>query len=797
MPKNRSTLPATSILAFFLLLVGAVTFRDFLFGPALLLYKDIGNDSLTSYYPDFVHLSNYIRSNGFPSWSFHIGMGQDLAYATGYLIWQPVTWLPQEWIPSALVFQHLAKIVIAGVLFFHFSRLLGAPVLAASLGSLLLAFSAYVNMGSCWYPLADEVIAYAAVLLGIERALQRGRLLILALAVALIGMINPFQLYLCALLLLCYVPTRLIAQFGWKPGLVLQKAFPLAMTAFLGAGMGAVVTLPYLNVILNSPRGAGATNSAAALGSVSVFGLASAQHYLTAVLRAYNNDLMGAGDAFKGWYNYLEAPLSYCGLFCLLMAPQAFVRRSRRTRLVLVLFLVFTLVPTLFPWFRHLFWLFKGDYYRTYSLFCVFGILTFSVLAFGRYLAHGLLSIWLLAITIVVLVAVLYLPFDLLRAAVDVQLRSVIVLYLALYAVILVFGRMVHRPRLAGCIVLAVAAVEVSQFAHITAANRETVHKEDLSHGIAAPPEPIEMLRDISREDNGFFRITTLRLSERGNETDPNNPMLLGYYGTSSYSSFNDFNYIRFLDAVDVIPTRLETDTRWTAGLTGDFILSLFAGEKYALVEDPALFQQAAQYEFVRSYGKYSLLRNRLFVPLGLAFTRYLPQEQFLQLSRDAKEQAVLAVAVLDQSEQLKAPTLSRTSISELDADLTASTFPDLIEKRRATGLNLTAFGQSTLRGEIHLEQDSLLVVQTPFSFGWRAFQDGKQTAVVKTDVGLLGVALNAGNHKVDLRYRNPWLVPGALITLCSAAFFALALWRRRNRTLLPLSIGTSTDLFA
>jgi uncharacterized membrane protein YfhO len=795
MPKNRSTLLTTSILAFGLLFVGIITFRDFLFGHALLLYKDIGNDSLLDYYPTFVQLSNYVRANGFPSWSFHIGMGQDLAYATGYLIWQPVTWLPQEWISFALVFQHFVKLVVAGLLFFHFSRLLGAPVLAASLGAFLLAFSAYANMGSCWFPLVDEVIGYAAVLFGIEKALQGGRLLILALAVALVGMINPFQLYLCALLLVCYVPARLVVQFGWQPRLVLQKAFPLAMTASLGAGMGAVITLPYLNVILNSPRGAGATNSASTFASVSVFALASAQHYVTAVLRAYSNDLMGAGSAFKGWYNYLEAPLSYCGLFCLLMAPQAFVRRSRRTRLALVLFLVFALVPTIFPWFRHLFWLFKGDYYRTYSLFCVFGILTFSVLAFGRYLEHGLLSIWLLAITIVVLVAVLYLPLDLLRAAIDVQLRSVIVLYLALYAVILVFGRMVRRPGLTGCIVLAVAAVEVSHFAHITAANRETVHKEDLFHGIAAPREPIEMLQDIRGKDNSFFRVTTLRLSERGNEPDLNNSMLLGYYGTSSYTSFNDLNYIRFLAAVDVIQSRLEIETRWTPGLTGIFILSLFAGEKYALVEDPTPFQQVAQYEFVRSYGKYSLLRNRLSVPLGLSFSRYLPQEQFLQLSRDAKEQALLAVAVLDQSEQLKAPTLSRTSISELDADLTASTFPELIEKRRATGLSLTGFSQSRLRGEIHLERDSLLVVQTPFSPGWRAFQDGKQAPIVKTDVGLLGVALNGGNHKVELRYRNPWLVLGALITLCSAALFALALWCRRNRTLLPLNIGTLTDL--
>src|SRR5262249_48077136 len=40
-----------------LLAVGALIFRDFLFDGAVLLYTDIGSDSINSYYPDFVSLS--------------------------------------------------------------------------------------------------------------------------------------------------------------------------------------------------------------------------------------------------------------------------------------------------------------------------------------------------------------------------------------------------------------------------------------------------------------------------------------------------------------------------------------------------------------------------------------------------------------------------------------------------------------------------------------------------------------------------------------------------------------------
>src|SRR5437868_10758827 len=114
--KNRSTLLSMAIVGVGLIIVATVTFSDFLFGNAVLLYKDIGSDSLRDYYPTFVHLSNYLRTDGIPGWSFHIGMGQDMAYATGFLIWQPITWLPQGWIAQGLVYQHLAKVVLAGLI---------------------------------------------------------------------------------------------------------------------------------------------------------------------------------------------------------------------------------------------------------------------------------------------------------------------------------------------------------------------------------------------------------------------------------------------------------------------------------------------------------------------------------------------------------------------------------------------------------------------------------------------------------------------------------------------------------
>src|SRR4051812_13374655 len=256
-----------------LLIPGLFVFWPFIAGNALLLYKDIGSDSLNSYYADFVHLSNYIRSDGFPSWSFHIGMGQDLAYAIGYLVWEPVSWLPARFIANALVYQHLAKVVIAGLIFFRFLQLRSLPIGVALFGALLLGYSGYMCMGSSCTLFAQELLAFSLILLGIEVALRNGRYLLLVVSLALVGTVNPFYLYLAALFLGCYVMANFFARHGWPPSKIVTGAVVFAGVALLGVALGAILTLPYLNVVLNSPRGAGATNSLTTLASLSVFGL--------------------------------------------------------------------------------------------------------------------------------------------------------------------------------------------------------------------------------------------------------------------------------------------------------------------------------------------------------------------------------------------------------------------------------------------------------------------------------------------------------------------------------------------
>jgi Bacterial membrane protein YfhO len=762
------------------LLVSAIIFRDFLFGNSVLVYKDAGSDSINDYYPSFVHLSDYIRTNGFPSWSFSLGMGQDLSYLAGYLVLEPVTLLRKELIAHALVYQHLAKILATGLLFFGFLQLRGLKAIASLLGSLLVSFSAYMCMGACWYPLADEVLCFSGLLLAIELTLKRGLWFIVVPAVALIGVIDAFHLYLCALFLLLYVPLRLFREYGWRPRLLLRVALQLAGAATLGACLAAVLALPNLNAMLNSPRGPGATSFLATVRSIPVLGIDSHLHYFTAALRPFANDILGTAEGFRGWQNYLEAPLTYGGLVCLLLLPQAFVGTTRRQKLIRGLFLAGICVPTLFPWFRYLFWAFQGNYYRAFSLFSILGVISLSATVFSRYHEAGRIKLWLLAATTIIVVGGLYSPIPEMQSLIDPRLKQQATLFLLGYAAVLAMGQLTRRTKLASYLIVGLVSVELTLFDYISvSAHRSTVSKEELKARVGYNDETVDAIRDIKAGDNSsFYRVTKIRPSSLGVLPSLNDAMVFGYYGTPYYSSFNNLNYIEFLIATEAITPISEVETRYSIGLLNEPMLALFAGEKYALVENPIYLQRTPQYESVRQYGKDYLFRNARFLPLGLTFDRYITEASFRALPKQAKPAVLLRALVVTKESDGEKLGLRPIELSDLEQEVRTSSLDEIVAIRRKTGLALTSFTPTRIEGDVTTAEKSVLVVQTPFDRGWQASQEGQPAATLRVDAGLLGVALEAGAHRVSLHYRTPFLALGGAFSLGSLLIFGLTAWR-------------------
>ena len=290
-------------------------------------------------------------------------------------------------------------------------------------------------------------------LFAVETAIVKGGWFYLPLAIACCGILTPVHLYFVALLLAIYVPTRLFLQGRQDFRSSTKLCLKLAAFPMIGVGLATFFWLNTLSVIENSPRGSGLTSYASKLRAFPVFGFETVAHYSTAILRQFSNDMAGTGSHFLGWQNYLEAPSSCCGLICLLLIPQAFVAASARWRLIYALFLLAVGLLTLFPWFRYLFWLFQGDYYRTFSLFVVFGMVSLGVgvgaraISSAERLAYGCSGLTLLA-----LIVILYLPITELQGIVSFRLRQASTYLLWAYAAVLTAGKWLRRESLASWI---------------------------------------------------------------------------------------------------------------------------------------------------------------------------------------------------------------------------------------------------------------------------------------------------------------------------------------------------------
>jgi uncharacterized membrane protein YfhO len=767
-----------AFVGFLLFLLGTLIFRDFVFGNKVLLYKDIGSDSLNFHYPYFVHLSDYLRSEGLPRWSFKIGMGQSLFPYVNSLLLDPVTWLPRRLIAYGLVYQHLLKLIVCGFLFFKFLELRGLNFPAASSGAIFLSFSAYMCMGSCWTDIANEVVALTFVLFAIEKTFAKGRWIYLPFAVAVCGIVRPFHLYFCALLLVLYVVARFFAtgQQNWR--LQIRICVQLFVVASIGVGLAAVIWLDNLAAMFNSPRGSGIASYAGKLSSSPIFGFEKPLHYFTAVLRQFSNDIVGGGDNFRGWQNYLEAPAAYCGLLCLVMLPQVFVGADRRRRVIYASLLGIAGIATLFPWFRYAFWLFQGDYYRTFSLFCVFGIVILSMTALSRYIESGAINLWLLGITLFVLLAILYLPLAALHALIAPKIRTLVTVLLLTYAGLIAVGRYFRRERLAGWLLVLLSALELSYFDRITVAYRRTVTKQELDQRVGYNDYTVDAIRKVQSSENGFYRVTKLYSSSPAVDGSLNDALIFGYYGTTSYSSFNNANYIKFLVALDALP-RLptESETRWALGLNSRPLASTFACEKYVLTKNPVPLQMDAMYESVGQYGKIYLFRNKFPLPFGLFYTYFASQDSFINLTTTRKDRLLLEAVVLpgnssDYESQI-AP-MSNETLKSIDS----LAVPNMVEARRATAIHLRSFTQNRVVGEIDCEGAGILVFQTPFDLGWQAFVDGSRAPTLKADIGLIGLKLTRGKHLIELCYFPPFLKIGATITVLSLLVLGVGIWR-------------------
>jgi len=790
MTNNVSTVDILSdrkarvaLLLSLLCLLSGIVYWDFLTFTHLYLYKDIGSDTVNGFYPLYVHLADYMRAEGWPGWSFNRGMGQNIfPHSIGDPFNLLVVMMGSEYIAYGLVYVQVLKVFLAGIIFYLYLRVLSLEPMAAIIGALFYAFSGFMILGGTWYIFSVDAVYFALLLYAFERYLKDRVWVYFALGVALVAAGMSFNLYLYTMFFLPYCLFRYYLCHGWQPKALFRFLLQLTALAVLGIGVSAVFLVANVQEMLNSPRVLGEVSLFNRLMDKPILRFEGFVHNITAVMRLFSSDLLGTGSQFRGWYNYLEAPMFYCGLLTLLLAPQVFVQLNGKKKIAYALFAMIFILPVIMPFFRHLFWAFSGDYYRLFSIFFALVFLFFGMHGLSFILKTGRVHVGVLVVTLVVLLVMLFSPYMLAVGVkvevVDGDLILLIAALLLVYAMLVLGLKSVKYRQAAQWSLLLVVCVELASFSWQTVNDRSILTAEEMESKAGYNDYSNEAVAAIKKVDSGFYRIGKTYSSGAAMHASLNDAKVQGYFGVDSYHSFNQLNYIRFLDAVDVIGDG-ESATRWAGGITDSPILASFSAVKYVLVKDSRYVKNLAKYgyQLVHKEGDVLVLQNPYYLPFGFTYDSYLNEELLMSLPTSRKRIALIKTAVVkvvggDVSSQL-VPFDSAGIQSAYSSDA----YLGDIRQRHSDVFKINDFSHNFIKGEIALDQPKMLFFTLPFDVGWVASVNGRQVEIQQVNIGFSGILLPVGKHVIELSYHLPYFTGSLIISIVFIVGLLSVLW--------------------
>ncbi|MCP5062685.1 MAG: YfhO family protein [Ignavibacteriae bacterium] len=765
-----------------LVLVSFYVFKDYILLKNVYLFKDIGSDTINAKWPTMAHIADYIRKEGIPTWSFGQGMGQNI-FSSG--LKNPLNWITlfttKDNIPYVIAYSEILKVVLGGIIFYLYLKLLDVSEYASIIGGILFAFSGYVILGGGWYIYSTKAVLVAFLLYSFELFLIKNKWYLFPWAVFLLA---STAIYFFGIFLILYSVFRVVNVYG--------NRFKEYVLFYLKTGglalLGIILSLPFFinNIvqIFNSPRVSGSASQTAKYMAREVFGLEGAHHYITVMMRFFSNDILGTGMQFKGWFNYLEAPTFYCGLLSLILLPQLFTYLTKRERLIYGSYFGLWTLIVVFPYFRYAYSLFHGDYYKTaISLTVPITVLLFSVLALSKIDRLKKINIPVLIGTSVFLLALLYYPYSFSPAGnVNIKIENVIesgiqlkvTFFILVYSVILLLYNKSNFAGILKLLLLLVVVVEMASQSSVTVNNRNVISSFELNTKKGYNDYTLDALEFIKSKDSGFYRVNKDYFSGPAVHASLNDALIQGFYGTMSYRAQNQGNYIKFLEEVGAIQKGSLSHAKWSPGLTRP-ILKIFGNVKYHLTkkDKPDQFTQFT-YEKTGTFSDVSVYRNKFFLPFGHTYSQYISKESFDKLKPIQKDIALLkSIVVYPEEEELFSDLKQiETKTIPKPKNYTLDQLKNDIDQLKFDTLLIIKHSNKKILGTINLKEPKALFFSIPFDHGWNARVNGEKAEIIQTNIGFSSVMLPDGNHSVELHYKLPYQNILILISIFSVLVY-------------------------
>lgn len=88
------------------------------------------------------------------------------------------------------------------------------------------------------------------------------------------------------------------------------------------------------------------------------------------------------------------------------------------------------------------------------------------------------------------------------------------------------------------------------------------------------------------------------------------------------------------------------------------------------------------------------------------------------------------------------------------------------IENLRKSNFEVIEYGNGFLKGNVNTLENGILQFSTMYDKGWNVYVDGEKVNTIKSNKYFLGIELESGEHTIYLKYNNPYIIFGLIITV-------------------------------
>jgi uncharacterized membrane protein YfhO len=199
-------------------------------------------------------------------------------------------------------------------------------------------------------------------------------------------------------------------------------------------------------------------------------------------------------------------------------------------------------------------------------------------------------------------------------------------------------------------------------------------------------------------------------------------------------------------------------------------IVDSLRGAAPRVFDDRQLTRESADWPgFRRIYktGGLSILETELALPRGVVpSSREFLRERHATLSVGAKDFAMANAAIVAGQRGAAGQVFDVRQSTRENADWLRDNYFTPVRLLQRRGMVVERFSHGHITGTIASDVAGVLVFSIPYAKGWSVVVDAVEQPVFRANLGMLATEIARGEHRIELRYSLPGLIPGLFIGL-------------------------------